>query len=60
MIYIDDEHKKFRKLGHVKFGDNSGSNYQLREMKSINMNVDCEFIKLELFECHVNKFNLFN
>jgi hypothetical protein len=40
--------------------DNSRSNYKARELKSIHIDCEAEFIKLVIKDCYVNELNLYN
>lgn len=51
---------KFRRLGYVPLSDNESTNFKARELKSINLNADGQFIKLLIHKNYVNKVNLYN
>jgi centrosomal protein CEP104 len=47
-------------LGHVGFSDNYESGYKARELKSINIDAQGEFLKIVVYKCYVNTLNLYN
>lgn len=52
---IDD--LKFKKLGHITLDQTNRTSLQVRELKSVFINVSCCMVKLILHEPHLNKFN---
>lgn len=51
---------KYKRLGKFSLDDNSKSNYQARESKSVYLNTDCQYLKFVFSQCHANKYNIFN
>ncbi|CEP16010.1 hypothetical protein [Parasitella parasitica] len=51
---------EFTKLGHVCFDNNARAQYRARELKSIKINVDGEFVRLVIRNCHRNRLNTYN
>jgi len=51
---------KFNRLGYISLSDNDGTNYKTRELKSVNLNVICHFVKFVIHKNHVNIHNLYN
>jgi hypothetical protein len=49
-------------LGFVRLHDNTERNYQARERRRVDITAPniCSGVKLTLFRCHVNEFNLHN
>jgi centrosomal protein CEP104 len=50
----------FKRLGYISFSTNHQNGYRSRELKSIPLDVSCQFVKLIVFENHVNYLNVFN
>ena len=50
---------EFDRLGYVNFGSNEANNFASREMKSINIDRPCSYIKLLIYHNHPNNLNLF-
>eukprot|EP00798_Chlamydomonas_sp_ICE-L_P028474 gene28474-31624_t len=57
----------FKRLGYLSFDSNERSNFQARELKSVNINVTALYVKLIVHRCHlivhrchVNKQNMYN
>jgi len=51
---------KYKRLGKFSLDDNSKSNYQARESKSVYLDSECQYLKFVFSQCHVNKYNIFN
>ncbi|KAG0223558.1 hypothetical protein BGX31_008439 [Mortierella sp. GBA43] len=51
---------QFQKLGSVSFDSNAGSNYSGRELKSINVDVEGEYLRIVIRQCHVNHLNIYH
>ncbi|KAI8640199.1 hypothetical protein BD408DRAFT_420103 [Parasitella parasitica] len=51
---------EFSKLGYVCFDNNARAQYSARELKSIKINVDGEFVRLVIRNCHRNRLNEYN
>ncbi|KAF9147706.1 hypothetical protein BG015_010608 [Linnemannia schmuckeri] len=55
----DDSQKKslpvlqFQKLGSISFDSNAASNYSKRELRSINFDVEGEYLRVVIRQCHV-------
>jgi hypothetical protein len=52
---LDDA--KFRKLGFMKFDDNSRSGHKARELKEVKLNATGSFLKLRCHKNHENEHN---
>ena len=50
----------FARIGHFSLDSNESSGYQSRELKTVHMNITCQFFKLRLHKNHDNNLNLFN
>eukprot|EP01039_Chlorochromonas_danica_P000180 gene180-190_t len=50
----------FKRLGYLSLDSNERSNYQARELKTVFVDNMGSFLKLLIFENHVNKMNTFN
>eukprot|EP00794_Sanderia_malayensis_P015314 gene15314-16891_t len=51
---------KFKRLGYVSLADNEPSDFKTRELKSVNIEVECQFVKFVIQKNHVNRHNLYN
>lgn len=51
---------QFQKLGSVSFDTNATSNYSGRELKSINVDIEGEYLRIVIRQCHVNPFNIYH
>jgi centrosomal protein CEP104 len=51
--------KKFKKIGFLCLDSNERSNYQARELKSVNVDYECLKIKIVLHRCYINQLNTF-
>ncbi|KAG9064156.1 hypothetical protein KI688_003343 [Linnemannia hyalina] len=62
----DDNQKKklpvlqFQKLGSISFDSNAASNYSKRELRSINFDVEGEYLRVVIRQCHVNPLNIYH
>ncbi|KAI8385053.1 uncharacterized protein BYT42DRAFT_564515 [Radiomyces spectabilis] len=56
----DDTLIEFTRLGYVCLDNNMRAQFRARELKSIKVNTDGEYIRLVLRNCHRNKLNLYN
>ncbi|KAG0077253.1 hypothetical protein BGZ90_007476 [Linnemannia elongata] len=62
----DDSQKKnlpvlqFQKLGSISFDSNAASNYSKRELRSINFDVEGEYLRVVIRQCHVNPLNIYH
>lgn len=54
------DHTHFRRLGYISLSDNEKTGFRSRELKSVNLDVQGQLIKLVLHQNHVNRLNLFN
>jgi len=50
----------WRRLGYLSLDDNSRSDYQARELKSVYIDAAGSFLKLLVHKCYMNKHNIFN
>lgn len=51
---------QFQKLGSISFDSNAGSNYSGRELKSINFDIEGEYLRVVIRQCHVNPLNIYH
>jgi hypothetical protein len=51
---------KYKRLGKFSLDDNSKSNFQARESKSVYLDTECQYLKFGFSQCHLNKYNIFN
>ncbi|KAG1445460.1 hypothetical protein G6F56_009909 [Rhizopus delemar] len=51
---------EFTRLGFVRFDNNAGAQFRARELKSIKTNMDGEYVRLVIRNCHSNNLNVFN
>ncbi|KAF9359356.1 hypothetical protein BGX26_012560 [Mortierella sp. AD094] len=51
---------QFQKLGSISFDSNTASNYSGRELKSINVDVEGEYLRVVIRQCHVNPLNIYH
>ncbi|KAI8073361.1 hypothetical protein BC940DRAFT_291149 [Gongronella butleri] len=56
----DDTLIEFTRLGYVCFDSNARAQYRARELKSIKINADGEYIRLVVRQCHQNRLNTYN
>ncbi|KAG0273589.1 hypothetical protein BGZ95_010611 [Linnemannia exigua] len=62
----DDNQKKslpvlqFQKLGSISFDNNAASNYSKRELRSINFDVEGEYLRVVIRQCHANPLNIYH
>ena len=63
-IYVgvgNDYHDaSYQRLGHLSLDSNERSSYQARELKTVFLKQNAQFIRLLIHRCHQNKYNLFN
>ncbi|KAI8362787.1 hypothetical protein BD560DRAFT_437071 [Blakeslea trispora] len=60
---IDDEDNmliEFMRLGYVSFENNARAQFRARELKSIKINADGEYVRLVIRNCHHNRLNTYN
>lgn len=48
-----------RRLGYLSLDNNQRSNYMARELKSVYINAQGQFLKLVIQNCHINNVNMF-
>lgn len=51
---------QFKRLGYVALSSNESTDFKARELKSIHLDFEGNFIKLVLHKNHVNKYNIYN
>lgn len=44
----------------IKFEENLSTEHKARELKTIHIEAEGEFIKMEIQKCHINNLNLYN
>jgi len=54
------EDATFRRLGYLSLNSNERSGYQARELKSVYVDTQANFVRLVVHKCFVNQHNLFN
>jgi len=54
------EAASWRRLGYLSLDDNSRSNYEARELKSVYIDSAGQFLKLLVHKCYANKHNIFS
>ncbi|OBZ82688.1 Centrosomal protein [Choanephora cucurbitarum] len=60
---VDDEDNmliEFTRLGYVSFENNARAQFRARELKSIKINGDGEYVRLVIRNCHHNRLNTYN
>jgi len=50
----------FRRLGHFSLDNNIQSGFQSRELKTVHLNVSCQYFKIVLHKNYENPHNNFN
>ena len=55
----DDNFEKvvFQEIGYVNLNQNIASNFQVRELKKIFLNIKCLFLRMELEQNYINDYN---
>ncbi|CAO3646454.1 unnamed protein product [Cunninghamella blakesleeana] len=56
----DDTLIEFTRLGYICFDNNARAQFRARELKSIKINADGEYIRLVVRNCHQNRLNTYN
>ncbi|KAJ2962956.1 hypothetical protein NQZ79_g1928 [Umbelopsis isabellina] len=51
---------QFNRLGFVSIGDKKDTDYSVRELKSISIGYNTEYIRIVLWDCHKNMLNQYN
>ncbi|KAL9538036.1 hypothetical protein MBANPS3_011250 [Mucor bainieri] len=51
---------EFSRLGYVCFDNNARAQFRARELKSIKINADGEYVRLVIRNCHRNRLNTYN
>ncbi|KAG2192917.1 hypothetical protein INT46_009323 [Mucor plumbeus] len=51
---------EFTRLGYVCFDNNARAQFRARELKSIKINADGEYVRLVVRNCHRNRLNTYN
>eukprot|EP00516_Mucochytrium_quahogii_P002703 CAMPEP_0203750980 /NCGR_PEP_ID=MMETSP0098-20131031/5131_1 /ASSEMBLY_ACC=CAM_ASM_000208 /TAXON_ID=96639 /ORGANISM=" , Strain NY0313808BC1" /LENGTH=238 /DNA_ID=CAMNT_0050640499 /DNA_START=168 /DNA_END=881 /DNA_ORIENTATION=+ len=50
----------FKRLGHLSLDDNERSEFAARELKSVYIGKQGNFLKLLIHKCHLNRHNIYN
>jgi centrosomal protein CEP104 len=50
----------FKKIGHFTLDDNTASGFKARELKTVYVDVTCQYLKLSLQKPYSNEKNIFN
>ena len=48
------------RIGHFSLDPNHRSEYRARELKSVDLDLSCVYLRLILHSCHINKCNLYS
>ncbi|KAI8917050.1 hypothetical protein DFJ77DRAFT_330515 [Powellomyces hirtus] len=56
----DQSDVKFEHLGFVSLNDGAQVQYKARELKSVHIDAEAEYLKIVVHKCHVNTLNLYN
>jgi hypothetical protein len=51
---------KFKRMGYVSLDPNERSNFQARELKTVQFNANGLFLKLIIHKCSVNRLNIYS
>eukprot|EP00929_Paragymnodinium_shiwhaense_P035233 TRINITY_DN19049_c0_g2_i2.p1 TRINITY_DN19049_c0_g2~~TRINITY_DN19049_c0_g2_i2.p1 ORF type:complete len:1031 (+),score=209.74 TRINITY_DN19049_c0_g2_i2:87-3095(+) len=51
---------QFKRLGYLSLDSNERSQYQARELKSVYVDIPCQFLRILFHKCHVNRLNAAN
>lgn len=51
---------QFRRIGYLSLDSNERTGFTARELKSVYIQEPAYFLKISLYKCHVNKYNIFN
>ena len=60
LIQLSNADEIFDMLGSFTLDSNEHSGYQSRELKTIHLNVNCQFFRLVIHRGHENRHNIFN
>ncbi|KAI9007147.1 hypothetical protein BC832DRAFT_432104 [Gaertneriomyces semiglobifer] len=50
----------FSRIGYIELNDGVEIGYKARELRSVHMNAEGEFLKIVLYKCHMNGLNTYN
>ena len=50
----------FQKIGHIKFSDNSSTQFNARELKVVHINMHMFYFKLVFKDCYKNQLNTYD
>uniref|UniRef100_H2Z821 Centrosomal protein of 104 kDa n=1 Tax=Ciona savignyi TaxID=51511 RepID=H2Z821_CIOSA len=50
----------FKRLGYIYLSNNEKTGFKSRELKSVHVDADGEYLRLVVHKNHMNKFNLYN
>ena len=50
----------FKKIGHFTLEDNSATSFKARELKTVYINQNCQYLKLSCSKSYANNKNIFN
>ena len=65
-LYISDGRNadtttlQWSRLGFFTLGDNEDTQWQARELKTVDVNGQLRFMKVRILGCHINRENMFN
>jgi len=50
----------FKRLGYLSLDSNERSQFQARELKTVDVDISVQYLRILFHKCHVNKFNSVN
>ena len=56
----DGVHPLFKRIGHFSLDDNHKTNLTSRELKTVYVECNCQFLMLRMAKNHANGYNRFN
>ena len=57
ILIFNSKGLNFENIGFINFNQNFASNYQVRELKRIFLNIKCLYLKIELEKNYINDYN---
>ncbi|KAJ2999715.1 hypothetical protein HDV02_001958 [Globomyces sp. JEL0801] len=59
-LFTSSDNVDYTRLGYVTLGDNSINEFKARELKTIHLDIQTQYIKIDFYKCFVNPLNLYN
>ena len=59
-LLSESNNQFFNKVCHFTLDDNSASSYKARELKTVYLDFNCQYLKLSMQKCYSNDKNMFN